>query len=204
MIDTQIKSAIIAAVEELEPSLVQLLVDTVQIPSMNPSLPGADIAEYKGAETKVATYLKSVMDEMDLETDLFAKAEGRHNIVGISRGRGGGKSLIFNGHIDVAALGPMADWTIAQPWSGEIIDGKVYGRGTADKNRDYQQEQYLSDKDLFHFAPPLVVIVTLRHADSIFCSTYALQNFPRQPDGDDRKYHCENQHQYLDNQKRRR
>lgn len=132
MINPKIKSAIIQAVEDLEQSLIQMLVDTVKIPSMNPSLPGADIEDYKGGETKVATYLKSVMDDMGLETDLFAKAKDRHNIVGINRGAGNGKSLIFNGHIDVAALGPIADWTIAQPWSGEIVEGKIYGRGTAD------------------------------------------------------------------------
>ncbi len=132
MVDPKIRTKIIEAVEDLEQSLIQLLVDTVKIPSMNPSLPGADIEEYRGAETKVATYLKSVMDDMGLETDLFAKEKGRHNIVGTSKGTGNGKSLIFNGHIDVAALGPIADWTIAQPWSGEIIDGKIYGRGTAD------------------------------------------------------------------------
>ena len=132
MIDPEIKQSIIEAIEELEQSLVQMLVDMVKIPSMNPSLPGADVEEYRGGETKVAAYLKSAMDDMGLVTDLFAKEKDRYNIVGVKKGSGDGKSIIFNGHIDVAALGPITDWTIAQPWSGEIIDGKVYGRGAAD------------------------------------------------------------------------
>ncbi|MEZ5843766.1 MAG: M20/M25/M40 family metallo-hydrolase [Hyphomicrobiaceae bacterium] len=43
-----------------------------------------------------------------------------------------GRHLVLNGHIDVF---PVADdglgWT-KDPWGGELIDGKVYGRGVAD------------------------------------------------------------------------
>ena len=43
-----------------------------------------------------------------------------------------GKHLVLNGHIDVF---PVADdgrgWT-QDPWGGELVDGKIYGRGVAD------------------------------------------------------------------------
>lgn len=41
------------------------------------------------------------------------------------------KTLMFNGHIDVAGLGDLKDWKY-DPW-GEEVDGRLYGRGTADQ-----------------------------------------------------------------------
>lgn len=132
MIDERVRTEILAAVEALAEPLVDLLVGMVKIPSMNPSLPEADRPEYRDGEARIAAFLKSVMDDLGLRTDLFAKEEGRPNIVGLSRGAGNGKSIIFNGHLDVAALGPSDHWTVAGPWSGKILDGRVYGRGSAD------------------------------------------------------------------------
>jgi len=42
-----------------------------------------------------------------------------------------GKRLILNGHLDTYPIGKTHDWT-QQPLGGEIIDGKLYGRGSAD------------------------------------------------------------------------
>lgn len=39
--------------------------------------------------------------------------------------------LIFNGHTDVVPIGEKSSWTV-NPFGGEIIDGKIYGRGSAD------------------------------------------------------------------------
>jgi acetylornithine deacetylase len=40
-------------------------------------------------------------------------------------------SLLFNGHYDTVATEPVDEWTHG-PWSGEIADGKLYGRGAVD------------------------------------------------------------------------
>ncbi|WP_264191487.1 peptidase [Metabacillus litoralis] len=53
------------------------------------------------------------------------------NVVGVLKGSGGGKSIILNGHIDVVPEGDIAQW-IHDPFSGEIIDGKLFGRGSTD------------------------------------------------------------------------
>lgn len=53
------------------------------------------------------------------------------NLVGILDGKGGGKSLILNGHVDVVSPEPVDLWT-HDPWGGEIDDGKLYGRGAWD------------------------------------------------------------------------
>ena len=57
--------------------------------------------------------------------------QGRPNVVGTYRGGGGGHSLILNGHVDVVPVGPESYWKVS-PWSGEYLDGRVYGRGSSD------------------------------------------------------------------------
>ena len=46
-------------------------------------------------------------------------------------GSGGGRSLLFNGHYDTVVADPVADWTHG-PWSGDVADGRLYGRGSCD------------------------------------------------------------------------
>ncbi|CAM4354736.1 peptidase [Lacicoccus alkaliphilus] len=57
--------------------------------------------------------------------------EGSPNVVGTLKGKQNGKSLILNGHIDVVPAGDESKW-INEPYSGTVIDGKLYGRGTTD------------------------------------------------------------------------
>lgn len=56
---------------------------------------------------------------------------GNPNVVGVIKGSGGGKSLILNGHIDVVPVGDEDEWSF-DPFSGEIVDEKLYGRGSTD------------------------------------------------------------------------
>ncbi|MGG0719231.1 peptidase [Robertmurraya massiliosenegalensis] len=56
---------------------------------------------------------------------------GSPNVVGVLKGTGGGRSIILNGHIDVVPEGDLNKWE-NDPYSGEIVDGKMYGRGTTD------------------------------------------------------------------------
>lgn len=56
---------------------------------------------------------------------------GHPNVVGRLAGTGGGRSLIFNGHVDVVPIEDPKLWT-HDPWSGDIVDGRMYGRGTSD------------------------------------------------------------------------
>jgi acetylornithine deacetylase len=46
-------------------------------------------------------------------------------------GRPGGKRLILSGHLDVVPPGEPATWS-DDPWSGAIVDGRLYGRGACD------------------------------------------------------------------------
>jgi acetylornithine deacetylase len=52
-------------------------------------------------------------------------------LVARAPGAGRGRSLILNGHYDVVPLGLPESWT-RDPFAGEVIDGKIYGRGAND------------------------------------------------------------------------
>ncbi|KAI1077751.1 acetylornithine deacetylase [Whalleya microplaca] len=103
---------------------VTLLRSLVQIDSANPtlgSIPGP-------GETDIAQYITAWLQHRDIETHWIEPTQGRPSVVGVVRGSGGGKSLMFNGHIDTVTLVGYDD----DPLSGEIQDGRLYGRGSAD------------------------------------------------------------------------
>ena len=54
--------------------------------------------------------------------------KNRPNVVGIYKGAGGGRSLLFNGHVDVIPAGPPDAWPIS-PWAGEIEKGSALRPG---------------------------------------------------------------------------
>ncbi|MFA1820401.1 peptidase [Virgibacillus oceani] len=98
----------------------------------------------KGVQEVVANILKELdldVDVWDLDGDRLKKhpyfysnrETFKHspNVVGVLKGSGGGKSIILNGHVDVVPEGDHDQWNAA-PYSGEIIDGKMYGRGATD------------------------------------------------------------------------
>ena len=56
---------------------------------------------------------------------------GRPQLAARLPGRGGGRSLLLNGHIDAVATGPPQRWS-SDPFEAELRDGRLYGRGCAD------------------------------------------------------------------------
>lgn len=55
---------------------------------------------------------------------------GRPNVIGIRRGAGGGRSLLFSSHMDTVLLG--SDPWNKPPWGGQITEGKLWGLGAYD------------------------------------------------------------------------
>jgi succinyl-diaminopimelate desuccinylase len=53
------------------------------------------------------------------------------NIVATLNGGLPGKRLILNGHLDTYPIGRIEDWT-QDPLGGAVVDGRLYGRGSAD------------------------------------------------------------------------
>lgn len=94
------------------------------------------IRSYSRQEGELGKFLVGYMKGMGLETELQEvrspsdeeNAPPRYNAIGILRGTGGGKSLMFNGHIDTNPVGEM--WTV-DPIGGVVKDGCVYGIGVS-------------------------------------------------------------------------
>lgn len=132
MIDEEIKKNVLKAVDSLEDEMVKAISDIIQIPSINPYIDTGLKDERIGGETRVNAYLKPLMESFGLQTDMWEEEQGRANLVGVCKGTGGGRSLIFNGHVDTVAPGPLELWDVAEPYSGKVINGRIYGRGTTD------------------------------------------------------------------------
>lgn len=58
-------------------------------------------------------------------------APGRPNVVATVDGGPPGPTLLFEGHTDVVTAGEDDEWTV-EPFGGDIVDGRLFGRGSAD------------------------------------------------------------------------
>jgi acetylornithine deacetylase len=84
------------------------------------------------AETKKCRDLVAgMLESLSCEVHAWETLNGYPTLAARHAGSGEGNSLTFNGHIDVVPVGDTSAWT-RDPWAGEIEDGKLYGRGTAD------------------------------------------------------------------------
>ena len=125
-------SALSGAVDRLAQRLVGAVSAAVRIPSITPTYPGVEYDEHVGAEGSVSRMVGDLLARAGCDVDLFALMPGRENCVGVLRGKGGGRSLILNGHVDVVPGGPAEQWREGDPFSGRVADGCVWGRGSCD------------------------------------------------------------------------
>lgn len=102
--------------------LVRTLGELVRINSINPAFSGGSTDE-----RQVAAYVRGAMEALGMETHAHEPAPGRVSVVGRLRGTGGGRSLMLYAHHDTVGIEGMPD-----PWSAEVRDGRMYGRGAYD------------------------------------------------------------------------
>lgn len=81
-----------------------------------------------GEEGPLAEFVGTCTASLGMEVDLDEVEPGRFNVVSVLPGTGGGKSLMFNGHLDTNPAG--RGWT-RDPFAGEVDDRFVYGIGVA-------------------------------------------------------------------------
>jgi len=103
--------------------LLHLLQEMTRINSVNP-----DLSPEGPGESTLAEYLGAYMTSFGLEVHYQEFAKGRKQVIGVLKGSGGGKNLMFNGHIDTVGITDMD----IEPFGGELKEGKVYGRGSMD------------------------------------------------------------------------
>lgn len=101
---------------------LQTLLDLVRINSVNPNL----VPDAPG-EAAIGDYVAAALRQMGLEVTVEELAPRRVNVVGRLKGRGNGRSLLLNAHLDTVGAGGMAD-----PFTPVLRNGRLYGRGTQD------------------------------------------------------------------------
>lgn len=107
--------------------LLQTLTELVRLNSINPSL-----APDGAGETAVADYIAAALQALGLEVTQYDVEPGRPNVIGRLAGKGNGpttngRSLLLNAHMDTVGIEGMAE-----PFSGALRDGRLYGRGSYD------------------------------------------------------------------------
>ncbi|WP_182376341.1 M20/M25/M40 family metallo-hydrolase [Nocardioides sp. WS12] len=85
-------------------------------------------------ERKAAEYVAGLLDEVGIAAEVIETAPGRANVVarwgGTGSTNGRTDALLLHGHLDVVPAA-AEDWQI-HPFSGEVQDGYVWGRGAVD------------------------------------------------------------------------
>jgi len=89
-----------------------------------------DTVNPPGNETLAAELLREYLAENGVETELYAKVPERANLVARIPGRGDGPRLLLLSHTDTV-LADAGEWQL-DPWSGELKDGEIWGRGALD------------------------------------------------------------------------
>jgi acetylornithine deacetylase/succinyl-diaminopimelate desuccinylase-like protein len=105
---------------DLERATTELLQRLIRFNTVNPP----------GNEEPAQHFLKEVLEGAGFECELLAAVEGRPNLLARLRGPSDGPTLCLLGHVDTVPADPE-DWSV-DPWSGEVRDGCVWGRGALD------------------------------------------------------------------------
>ena len=96
--------------------LIEFCQEAVRIPS------------YSGQEKGVAEFMKRKMEEYGFDEVIIDKYG---SVLGTINGKRPGKTILMDGHIDTVDVIDAPQWK-HDPFGGEIVDGRIYGRGTSD------------------------------------------------------------------------
>jgi acetylornithine deacetylase/succinyl-diaminopimelate desuccinylase-like protein len=106
--------------EKARTEAVQLLQELIRIDTTNP--PGNELA--------AARHIEKLLKADGIETRVLDVAPGRANLYARLKGDGTRRPLILLSHTDVV-MADASRWSVP-PFSGEIRDGFIYGRGATD------------------------------------------------------------------------
>lgn len=93
----------------------------IRCPSPNPP----------GDTLQAAAHIQQFLARHGAEFRVIAPSETMPNIAATFDAAKPGRHLALNGHIDAFPVGDGAGWT-HDPWGGELVDGRIYGRGACD------------------------------------------------------------------------
>jgi succinyl-diaminopimelate desuccinylase len=128
MLDARVKDKVLQQASSLAPEMAEFLQAITRIPTVNP--PGECYADFAAVCAPYYEKLGYCVERIVAEGHPDHSARHpRVNLLARMPGTGSASCVHFNGHLDVVPVG--AGWT-RDPFGGEISDGKLYGRGTAD------------------------------------------------------------------------
>ncbi len=134
------KDRVLTLIEERKEELYSLLSSLIKINS--------ESFNSYGNEEECARYVHDYCLKLGLESDIYSpmdikdfdkhpdympgrSLENRYNVVARYRGAEDKDELMLMAHTDTVRIGDLNDWE-RDPLSGEIVDGKIYGRGACD------------------------------------------------------------------------
>jgi succinyl-diaminopimelate desuccinylase len=120
MTDNILKDRLWKYIDERNEDLIKLCSRLIAIPTENPPGNMEDVTSF------ICNYLKS----RGISYEVLRPKENKPNIVA-KYGKEKGTRLLFNGHSDVVPAGDLKKWDF-KPFSGEVRDGRILGRGTSD------------------------------------------------------------------------
>jgi acetylornithine deacetylase/succinyl-diaminopimelate desuccinylase-like protein len=164
---------------ELELEAIRICQELIRIPSVN-------FGDGKGDEKDVAAHVVKLLSEVGIESKTYEAAPGRCNVIARIKGSNPNRAgLVVHGHLDVVPVN-AADWSV-DPFSAEIKDGFIWGRGAVDmKNmdamiiatvRNWARTGYVPERDI------VLAFFADEEAGSIFGSHYMVKNHPEVFDG---------------------
>jgi acetylornithine deacetylase/succinyl-diaminopimelate desuccinylase-like protein len=106
--------------EHLQTETTEVLQRLVRFNTVNPP----------GNERPAIEYLASYLAQAGIDTEVLAATEERANLVADLRGSEDGPTLCYLGHVDTV-LADASAWA-HDPWSGDVVDGFLWGRGALD------------------------------------------------------------------------
>jgi acetylornithine deacetylase len=115
----------------MNPDLERAIVDGVDEEALVAMARNAiNIPSPTGFESGMSAYMRRTFDEMGLGVTQQEVEEGRANVIGRWEGTGGGRSLMFNGHMDTSYSGQEAHLTGRGYKPKAVVEGGIiYGLG---------------------------------------------------------------------------
>ena len=158
----------------LEEETIRICQELIRIPSVN-------YGEGKGDEKAVAEYVVESLAEVGITATTYESAPNRVNVVAKIIGSDSSRpGLVVHGHLDVVPA-EAKDWSV-DPFSGEIKDGFIWGRGAVDmKNVDAMILAIVRKWTREGYVPPRDIVLAFfadEEAGSEYGSRYMTANHP--------------------------
>ena len=133
--------------------VIRVLQELVAIPSVNPEMRPKFGAE--NAEAKVADYVENFMQTAGIDTERQEVYSKRDNVLVSVEGTNKGTTLLLEAHMDTVP----GDTMTIEPFSPDIKDGKLFGRGSCDTKGSLAAMMVAVKKSIKNGLPPINIML---------------------------------------------